>query len=197
MHYNLHMSKRQNTSIKQDACLVVNEQRLYQFSQTRSAQFSKQGLEGSSTAATVICAFLTGAAKAFASDNNELQLTIADQLGLDDRGAMHLIDTTRRLGQKYPFVKHIIKQGQLTATAWQESNGQTEDAPLGQLLQKCQNLTLLDLEKIVVAEEPAPAITREAVNQVVEGYPRLKRLLLILLVLIILVAANYLILALF
>ena len=196
MHYNLHMDKQQNSSAKQDACLVVPEQKLYQFSQTPQAQFPKQGLKGSSTSATVVCAFLIGAAKTFASNDEELQLTLAEQLGLDDRGTMHLIDTTRRLGKKYPFIKHILKQGQQTATAWQGNETLTETTSLEQLVQTCHNLTLMDLKKIVVAEEAAPAITREAVSQAVEGNPRLKRLLFILLVLIILGSANYLILTL-
>lgn len=197
MHYNLPMDKQQNSTVKQDACLVVTEQKLYQFSQSPQAQFPKQGLKGSSTSATVVCAFLIGAAKTFASNDEELQLTLADQLGLDDRGTTHLIDTTRRLGKKYPFVKQILKQGQQTATAWQENDTLTVTTSLDQLVQKCQNLTLMDLKKIVVAEDLDPTISREATSQAVEGNSRLKRLLLILLALIILVTANYLIFTLF
>jgi len=197
VHYNLPMDKQQNSTVKQDACLVVTEQKLYQFSQSPQAQFPKQGLKGSSTSATVVCAFLIGAAKTFASNDEELQLTLADQLGLDDRGTTHLIDTTRRLGKKYPFVKQILKQGQQTATAWQENDTLTVTTSLDQLVQKCQNLTLMDLKKIVVAEDLDPTISREATSQAVEGNSRLKRLLLILLALIILVTANYLIFTLF
>ena len=198
MHYNLHMNKQPNTSKKQEACLVLTEQKLYLFSQTPLAQFSKQGLKGSSTGATVICAFLMGAAKTFASDNEALQLTISELLGLDDRGTMHLIDTTGRLGKKYPFIKEILRKGQQTAAAWLENDVHTDKTTLDQLLQKCQNLTLMDLKQMpATEEEPAPPTARIAVNQAVEGNPRLKRLLLILLALIILVTANYLILTLF
>ncbi len=190
------MSKQQNTSEKQGSCLVLTKQKLYQFSQTPLAQFSKQGLKGSSTSATVICAFLLGAAKTFASNDKTLQLIIAERLELDDRGTIHLIDTTRRLSKKYPFVKKILKQGQQGASAWQDNDDHNEETTLDQLLQKCQNLTLMNLKQID-ASEAKPATTRTSVNQAVIKTPRLKRLLLILLALITLATANYSILAVF
>lgn len=188
------MNKEQNTSANEDACLVISEQKLYQFSQTRLAQFPKQGLKGSSTGATVICAFLMGAADTFASDDEELQLTVTELLSLDDRACKHLIDTTRRLSNKYPFVKKIFQQGQQTSAAWQENADHTEETPLSQLLEQTKNLTLMDLKQQFVPEEE-PATTRATVHKAVEKNPRLRRLLFILLVLIILVAANYITLA--
>jgi hypothetical protein len=189
------MSEQQNSVEEEKACLILTEQKLYQFSKSPAAQFSKQGLKGSSTGATLVCAFLMGAAEALESSDEALQLIIAELLGLEDRGITHLIDTTRRLSQKYPFVKFTLKQGRQAASSWQEEDAHIETTPLDRLLQKCQNLTLLELGKIEVEEEePAPVSTRETVSQAVESNPRLKRLLFILLALIILTVANYLVL---
>ncbi len=190
------MGKQQNTSNKQNTCLVLTEQKLYQFSQTPLTQFSKQGLEGSSSSATVICAFLIGAAETFASDDETLQLIIAERLELDDRGTIHLIDTTRRLSKKYPFVENILKQGQQTSSAWQDNDTHSTETTLDQLLQKCQNLTLMDLKQIDGSEEKL-STARASVTQAVKQNPRLKRLLLILLALIILITANHSILTIF
>jgi len=189
VHYNLHMNKQQITSEKQDASLELTEQKLYQFSQTQQAQFPKQALEDSATSATVICAFFMGAAKTFASDDEQLQNIIAELIDMDERGTRHLIDTTRRLGKKYPFVDELIKFGQQTAANWQDNDSQT----LAQLLQQNQNQSLMEMvKKGVIQGQPTPTTARANVNLAVEKNPRLKRLLLILLLLIILVTANFL-----
>lgn len=189
VHYNLHMNAQQNTPKKQDTGLELTKQRLYQFSQTPQAQFSRQALEGSATSATLICAFFMGAAKAFASDNETLQLIIAKLIDMDDRGTQNLIDTTQRLGNKYPFVKDVIMFGQQTADTWQARDSHM----LAQLLKQNQNQSLMEMvKKGTIEGDSAPAKVRASVNQAVETNPRLKRLLLILLVLIILVTANYL-----
>lgn len=186
------MSKEQITSNSPDVCLVLTEQKLYQFSQTSLVHFSKKSLDGSSTSATVICAFLIGAANTFASDSDALQLTIAELLDLDDRGTEHLIKTTRRLVKKYSFVGEVLKQGQQSAAAWLESDGHTEATTLAELINQSKDLTLADLKKLTITSGQRAPSARATVNRAVEANPRLKRLLFILLALIILVTANYL-----
>lgn len=189
MHYNLHMNNQLNTSEIQGSSIELAEQKLYQFSQTHQAQFPKQALEGSDTSATIICAFFMGAAMTLASNDEVLQQVIVKLIDMDERGTKHLIDTTRRLGNKYPFVKELIRLGQQTATSWLESDTHT----LAQLLEQNQDQNLMELlKKGVIKGEAAPTSARASVNQAVETNPRLKRLLLTLLVLIILVSANYL-----
>jgi len=186
------MDKPQNTTENQDACLELTEEKLFQFSQTQQAQFTKQALEGSATSATLICAFFMGAAETFASDDEVLQLSIAKLINMDERGTRHLIDTTHRLSNKYPFVNDVIKLGQQIAASWQAHDGHNNMITLTQLLEQNQNQSLMDLVKNgVIRTEPDPTTTRASVNQTVEKNPRLKRLLLILLALIILVSANY------
>ncbi len=185
------MSKHQNATEKQNPCLTVAEQKLFQFSQTQQAQFPKQLLEDSATSATLICAFFMGAAETLATDNATLLLILAKLIDMDKRGTKHLIDTTTRLAKKYPVVKDVIQLGQQAATTWQASNTHT----LTRLLEQNQDQSLTELlKKEVVKGAPASSTARANVNQAVEKNPRLKRLLLTLLILIILVTANYLIL---
>ncbi|HHJ80556.1 MAG TPA: hypothetical protein ENJ65_02865 [Candidatus Tenderia electrophaga] len=188
------MSKHQNPSEKQEKPLAPTEQTLFQFSQSRQAQFPKQALAGSATSATLICAFFMGAANALANDAAVLQATIAKLIDMDERGTKHLIDTTRRLAKKHSFIKDVIKLGQQTATTWQENDNHT----LAQLLEQNQNQSLTEMLKGgAIKDASVPSTARASVNQAVEKNPRLKRLLLTLLLLIILVTANYLIFFLF
>lgn len=190
------MSKHQNPSEKQEECLALTEQKLFQFSQSRQAQFPKQALAGSATSATLICAFFMGAANTLANENAVLQATIAKLIDMDERGTKHLIETTTRLAEKHPFIKDVIKLGQQTATTWQENDSHT----LAQLLEQNQNQSLMEMLKNGdIKDASAQSTTQASINQTVVRPPRLKRkrLRLTLLVLIVLVTANYLILFLF
>lgn len=187
------MSKKQNAQHQTDTNLAIVDSKLYQFSQTRLAQLPKDGLEENSTSAILACAFLMGAAEKLGNETKVLMLTIATHLNVDDRGSTHLIDTTRILINKYPFIDEIYKHGTQTAQLWQQSDGHTEATTLADLLQQNQNLTLMDLDIQGINAEPGLVKAKRKTIQRAGG-GKFLRIALIILTLIALGAANYFIL---
>jgi hypothetical protein len=187
------MSKEQNLQHQTDTNPAIDDSKLYQFSQSSLAQLPRDGLEESSTSAILACAFLMGAARNLDNDPKVLLSIIAAYLNIDDRGSTHLIDTTQRLINKYPFIEEIFKQGSQTAQSWQRSDDHTDAAALTDLLQQNQNLTLMDLDIQGITAEPGLATAKRKTVQRARG-GKLLRIALIILILIVIGAANYFIL---
>ena len=187
------MPDEQNSPEKENACLVITEQRLLQFCQSPLAQLPKQGFEKNSTSVILICAFLLGAIESLGSTEEELQLALAEQLDIDDRGTSHLIDTTQRLCIKYPLIAQVLEQGRKAASVWQHDGEPAALTALNKILEQNQNLTLMDLDTLDVTPKEPVSVVRHAAPQ----HSRLRPLLLILLAISILAAANYLLLTVF
>ncbi len=137
-----------------------------------------------------------GAAEKIEHDTNGLTQTIATHLGTDDRGASHLIDTTRRLIGKYPFIEEIFKSGTLSANLWQLSGSETKATTLTDLLQQNQNLTLMDLDTHDIKIKPHLPKANKKTRQE-SRHKIFLRIVLIIVFLIALGVANYFILTAF
>jgi hypothetical protein len=183
------MTSEQTTTAPTVVPPAITGSRLYQFSRSRPAQIPKEGLEENSTGAILACAFFMGAAEAVQDEERSLGLILATHLGLTDRGSAHLIDTTRRLISKYPFVAEIFSRGGQVAHAWQD-DGNDEGVGLVGLLAQSRSLTLMELDIQGINLEYGRGVEEEVAVESRRSQ-RPARMIFIILLLIALAAANY------